>query len=196
MLNPLVDNEVQSCDTSPLSAKFPAECGTVRKPDMNELHNAIFEALVTLIQHDSDLIETQPKEECINHKLAQYLEVELMKRDLLGTCSVDVEYNKYKEDEKKASNGRNIRPDIIAHQRRSGSNNNLIVIEAKKGYDSAADRDKVIELVDSRAYQYSLGAVISYFPRREYLKVKFYERDEWRRYLMNKNSFEVIETKK
>ena len=163
---------------------------------MNELHNAIFEALVTLIKHDSDLIATQPKEECINHKLAQYLEVELMKRDLLGACSVDVEYNKYKEDEKKTSNGRNIRPDIIAHQRRSGSNNNLIVIEAKKDYESAADRDKVIELVDSRAYQYSLGAVITYFPKREYLKVKFYERNEWRRYLMNKNSFEVIETKK
>jgi len=144
---------------------------------MNELHECVFEALEILIKHDLDLIETQPKEECINHKLAQYLEAVLKEKNLLGACSVDVEYNKYKEDEKKMSNGRSIRPDIIAHERRSGNNNNLIVIEAKKGYDDRDDRDdrdKIVNLVDSQAYQYSVGGVISYFPRREYLKIKFY----------------------
>jgi hypothetical protein len=82
------------------------------------------------------------------------------------------------------------------HERRSGNNNNLIVIEAKKGYDDKDDREKVVDLVDSQAYRYPVGAVISYFPQREYLKIKFYEEGGWRRYLMNKNSFEITETKR
>ena len=163
---------------------------------MNELHESILEALKILIELDKDLIKTQPKEECINHKLAQYLETVLKERNLLGTCSVDMEYNKYKKDEKKASNGRHIRPDIIAHERKSGNTNNLIVIEAKKDNDRKEDREKVCDLVDSLDYQYAVGAVISYFPHREYLKVKFYAGGEWTRYLMNKNTFAITETKR
>ena len=41
-------------------------------------------------------------------KLAQYLENMLREKDLLGNCCVDIEYDKYKEDKKKISNGRNI----------------------------------------------------------------------------------------
>ena len=108
---------------------------------MNEYQGCVLQALMLVIKSDADLIETQPREECVNHKLAQYLENVLYERNLLGNCSVDIEYNKYKEDEKKTSNGRNIRPDIIAHERRSGNKNNLIVIEAKKGYDVKQDRD-------------------------------------------------------
>jgi len=161
---------------------------------MNKLHESIFEALVMLIEFEKDLIKTQPKEECINHKLAQYLETVLNKKNLLGSYSVDIEYNKYKEDEKKTSNGRNIRPDIIVHQRKSGDNNNLIVIEAKKNYDDKEDREKIVDLVDSRDYRYSVGSIISYFPLREYVKIKFYAEGKWRRYLMNKNDFTITET--
>jgi hypothetical protein len=161
---------------------------------MNELHQCIFQALRKLIEVDEELIRTQPKEECINHKLAQYLEIVLTERALLGDCSVDIEYNKYKEDEKKTANGRNIRPDIIAHERRSGNTNNLIVIEAKKENDRSEDRQKVLELVDSRDYQYSAGAVISYFPKRSYLKIKFYVDGEWKMFKMDKTSFSVTES--
>jgi len=164
---------------------------------MNEYEECIFEALRWLIQFDRELIETQPKEECINHRLAQYLENVLSQRNLLNDCRVDIEYNKYKEDEKKTSDGRNIRPDIIAHERRSGNRNNLIVIEAKKGYDVKTDRDKVTDLVNSKDYQYSVGAVISYLPQKEYLKIKLLKRQGvWKKYRMNKNDFEIQETKR
>ena len=109
---------------------------------MNELQGCVVQALKMLLQYDSDLINTQPKEECINHKLAQYLESVLHEKTLLEGRDVDIEYNKYKEDEKKSSDGRNIRPDIIVHERKSGNRNNLIVIEAKKNYDTTGDRGK------------------------------------------------------
>lgn len=163
---------------------------------MNGLQEAIIQALKKLIETDKDLIETQPKEESINHKLAQYLEAVLREKNLLGPCSVDMEYNKYREDEKKSSNGRYIRPDIIFHKRRSGNENNLIVIEAKKNYDNRGDREKVMNLVNSRDYQYSVGAVISYFPERKYVKVKFYVEGEWKKYLLSKTDFTLTETKR
>ena len=167
-----------------------------KETEMSELQECIFEALKILIEIDEDLIKTQLKEECINHKLAQHLETVLKERNLLYVCSVDVEYNKYKENEEKTSNGRNIRPDILVHERKSGNRNNLIVIEAKKEYDKKADRDKVVDLVDSRNFLYSLGVVISYFPKKGCLKIKFYEGGQWKKYLMNKNSFEIIETER
>jgi len=189
-------NHGSHCTAGSWGFRCPVNPTAIRETEMNELQESIFEALKILIEVDKDLIKTQPKEECINHKLAQYLEAVLNKMNLLGTCSVDIEYNKYKEDEKKKSNGRNIRPDIIAHERKSGNNNNLIVIEAKKNYDTTEDREKVVDLVDSRDYQYSVGAVISFFPQREYLKIKFYAEGKWRRYLMNKNDFAITETKR
>jgi hypothetical protein len=164
---------------------------------MNQYEECIFQALMLLVQRDADLMLTQPKEECINHKLAQYLEAVLYKKELLGTCSVDIEYDKYREDEKKACNGRNIRPDIIVHERRSGNRNNLIVIEAKKRYSTKEDKEKVIDLVNSGYYQYSTGVVISYLPQREYLKLNFFTRDDgWKKYLMRKDDFTIRETQR
>ena len=164
---------------------------------MNELQECVVQALKMLLQYDSDLIKTQPKEECINHKLAQYLEWVLHEKTLLDERDVDIEYNKYKEDEKKSSNGRNIRPDIIVHERKSGNRNNLIVIEAKKNYDAKGDRDKVTDLVNSEDYRYTVGAVISYFPMKEYIKIKFFTPDGiWKKYLLNKTDLTIRETKK
>lgn len=164
--------------------------------EMNELQKSIIDALKLLIQRDCDLIETQPKEECINHKLAQYLECTLIEKNLLPNHhNVDMEYDKYKAGKKKSSDGRNIRPDIIVHRRRSGNEDNLIVIEAKKSYGSEDDRSKVKDLVDSKKFSYSLGAVISYLPQKEYVKIKFYERDKgWKEYLLNKGDFTIRET--
>lgn len=163
---------------------------------MNELQESIIQALKMLIKTDSDLIETQPKEESINHKLAQYLEAVLKEKNLLGHCCVDIEYNKYKEGEKKGSNGRYIRPDIISHKRKSGNEYNLIVMEAKKNYDNQGDREKVINLVDSPNYRYSVGAVISYFPKRMYVKIKFYVEGEWKKYLMSKSDFALTQSRR
>jgi len=121
---------------------------------MDELQKSIIEALKLLIQYDTDLIKTQPKEECI-------------------------------------------RPDIIVHERRSGNRNNLIVIEAKKNYDAKGDREKVTDLVKSGGFRYTVGAVISYFPMKEFVKIKFFTPDgTWKKYLLNKKDFTIKETKR
>jgi len=164
---------------------------------MNEYEECIFHAVKRLVQSDSDLMETQPKEECINHKLAQYLEEALREKNLLNGCCVDIEYDKHKEDEKKMSHGRNIRPDIIAHERKSGNRRNLIVIEAKKGYSSKQDREKVTDLMKNPSYQYSVGAVISYLPDKPYVRIGFLTQgDDWRNCHLSKTDGTIAEAKR
>jgi hypothetical protein len=160
---------------------------------MNKYQKCIFRALTMLIRYDNDLIENQPKEECINHRLALFLERELHQRGLLEGCCVDMEYDKYRDDQKKIFNNRFIRPDIIVHERRSGNRNNLIAIEAKKRYGSKEDREKVRHLVKSEDFQYLVGAVISYLPGKQYTKIKFCRQDEkWDAYWLSKKNFDII----
>lgn len=158
---------------------------------MNELQGCVNQAIKMLIKFDGELIKTQPKEECINHKLAQRLEEILKKNRIIRTESVDIEYDKYKKDEKKNSQGKKIRPDIIVHQRRSGNENNLIVIEAKKNYPSKHDRDKVEDLMESQNYQYFLGVLISYQPNRPYIRVEFRKDSKWEPYWIDKQTLEI-----
>ncbi len=61
----------------------------------DQLREAIHDALRLLVRYDSELIKTQPKEECLNHRLAKHLESVLRKKKLLGSRSVDIEYNLY-----------------------------------------------------------------------------------------------------
>ena len=142
---------------------------------MDKLQESIIEALKLLIKYDIDLIENQPREECINHKLAQYLELILIKEKLLEKHDVDIEYDKYKEDKKKSSDGRNIRPDILVHERKSGNKNNLIVVEAKKNYVSQNDKRKIKDLVQNKkVFSYLLGVAIAYLPNKNYIKISFF----------------------
>jgi len=166
---------------------------------MDELQKSIIEALKLLIEHDIELIKIQPKEESINHKFAQHLEEILKKKGLLAMTelTVDVEYDKYKEDEKKSSHGKNIRPDIIAHKRKSGDKNNLIVIEAKKKYIDKKDKLKIIDLVNSEKFKYSLGSGVAYLPERNYMKIKFLlPNNTWENYKLNKEDFTIKKTKR
>lgn len=166
---------------------------------MNELQKLIMKALKLLIRNDIKLIKNQSREECINHKFAQYLE-ELLKSGGVLTkleLDVDVEYDKYKEDEKKSSCGRNIRPDIIVHKRKSGHKNNLMVIEAKKNYINKKDKCKIMDLVKSKDFKYSLGVGVAYLPHRNYMKIKFFlPGDTWENYQLNKKDFTVKKTKR
>lgn len=166
---------------------------------MNELQKLIMKALKLLIENDIELIRNQSREECINHKFAQYLEELLKSRGVLTKLelNVDVEYDKYKEDEKKSSCGRNIRPDIIVHKRKSGNKNNLMVIEAKKNYIDEKDRYKIMDLVKNKDFEYSLGAGAAYLPNRNYMKIKFFlPGDTWENYQLNKKDFTIKKTKR
>jgi hypothetical protein len=164
---------------------------------MNEYQECIVQAIKQLVQSDGVLIETQPKEECINHRLALYLEQVLRKKNLLDGCCVDIEYDKYQADKKKMANGQHIRPDIIVHERKSANKNNLIVIEAKKGNSSEHDKSKVTYLVDNSNYRYSVGALVSYFPEEDYLEIAFLtQEDGWQQYSFDKRALRLQKTKK
>lgn len=166
---------------------------------MDELQQYIVNALELLIKLDVELIKNQPREECINHRFAQHLEAILRKKGLLTKpkINVDVEYDKYKEDEKKSSDGRNIRPDIIVHKRKSGDKNNLIIIEAKKKYINKEDKRKIAHLVNDVKFKYSLGVGVAYLPDKDYMKIKFLlSNNTWEIYQLNKNDFSIKKTKR
>ena len=106
----------------------------------------IISSLFELIKNDKYLLEWKLKEECINHKLASYINSILpyyCHED--QRYDVDIEYDKNYADLKEArmpdGTRRYIRPDIIVHNR--GTNlENLIAIEVKKHYCGQRDSDK------------------------------------------------------
>ncbi len=100
---------------------------------------------------------------------------------------------------KKSSDGKNIRPDIIAHKRKSEGENNLIIIETKKEYIRENDKRKIIDLVNNDKFKYSLGVGVAYLPNRNYMKIKFLlpnTNNTWEIYQLNKNDFSIEKTKR
>ena len=157
-----------------------------------QLKEIVIESLSKLCDKDYLLFESSVKEECINHKFAQY--IEYFSKQLSPHVDVDVEYNKYEQDLKKMMGQTPIRPDIIVHERQSGNSNNYLAIEAKKGYSSQHDKDKIEHLIDSEDFNYTLGCLVSYQPDKEYLIIKFYTRDpkNWETLKYKKQPFERI----
>ncbi|MCW3132414.1 MAG: hypothetical protein N2V73_06840 [Candidatus Methanospirare jalkutatii] len=144
--------------------------------DKKSIKTLIEEALKELIRRDKDLIHRKVREECINHRLACYLEQFLSEYKCRIKYSVDLEYNKNYNDPKriqiddKNKNTKAIRPDIIIHEREN-NNNNLIAFEIKKNYTDSYDLKKIRGLFRS-PYNYKYGCLISYLPGKNYIKVK------------------------
>ena len=141
--------------------------------DKKSIKTLIERALKELIRRDVGLIHRKVKEECINHRLACYLERFLS--EYRSEYSVDLEYNKNYNDPKKIiidenKNIKAIRPDIIIHERETNANN-LIVFEIKKNYTDRHDLKKIKGLLRN-PYKYKYGCLISYLPTRKYIKVK------------------------
>jgi hypothetical protein len=143
--------------------------------DKEEAKQLIIESLKILIQRDLGIINNKVKEECINHRLACYLE-KLINENPNNNLhyDVDLEYNKNYKNPKKIivdenNNEKAIRPDIIIHKR--DSNDNLIAFEIKKDYTNKNDFQKIKGLV--RQHNYSYGCLISYLPGKDYMRVKF-----------------------
>jgi hypothetical protein len=157
-----------------LPKKLICKCNNNQNmPNDEETEILIKHALKELINRDLYLINKRLKEECINHRLAVHLEdgIKQFNLDLI----IDIEYDKdIDEQKKKHSNGKPMRPDIIIHQR--GNNiNNFLAIEAKKGYVTEHDREKIKALLTQ--YKYTYVCLISYFPKKDYLKYIFLKRD-------------------
>jgi len=143
--------------------------------DKKSIKTLIEEALKELIRRDKGLIHRKVREECINHRLACYLEQFLSEYKYGIEYSVDLEYNKNYNDPKRIpidenKNIKAIRPDIIIHKRET-NDNNLIAFEIKKNYTDRHDLEKIRGLFRS-PYNYKYGCLISYLPEKKYIKVK------------------------
>ena len=138
----------------------------------NGIKNLIIDSLDLLSSNDSILIVNRAREETINHRLAYYLE-QLLVNYNINEHNVDVEYDKSLRDPKRM-NGERIRPDITIHKRNS-NDYNLLYIEAKKGYSTKKDKEKVRNsLQEPYLYQYSL--LLSYNPTRQFFTLNFYDK--------------------
>ena len=131
-------------------------------------------SLRELVKNDLGLIHRKVKEECINHRLACYIE-KFLKNKFQIPYDVDLEYNKNYNNPKKIiidenNNVKAIRPDIIVHERET-NDSNLIAFEIKKGYTGRRDLEKIKGLF-RHPYNYKFGCLISYLPTKNYIRVK------------------------
>lgn len=131
------------------------------------IKNKIVRAFNKLISNDSYLFTVDANERSITHHFAIYLQTEFPE------YHIDCEYNRTMLDVKRLesfqqaiqadnTNGKSVFPDIIVHHR--GTNNNYIVIEAKKNGRGDAhqdaptckcDRCKLIAYKDDLRYRHA-----------------------------------------
>lgn len=156
-------------------------------------------SLSRLVEKDNELIDRKVKEECINHRLAVYIDEYY--RQFCGErnhCKVDLEYNKNLDNGKqvyvRTGNLIKIRPDILLHKR--GSNdNNLIAIETKKDWFSRHDTEKIQALLKP-PFKYCYGFIILYRPLKPEMKVRFFYRDfakDYQTFRFSKNQRRFID---
>lgn len=134
----------------------------------------IEEALLSLAHIDAILLERKVKEECINHRVARFLELTyscIFHDEFPAMLEIDIEYNKNLNQEAKVlkyqdGGFRPIRPDIIIHNR-NNNDSNLLAVEAKLGYLNQNDREKLDGLI-KEPYNYSFSLGISYLPTKGY----------------------------
>jgi hypothetical protein len=108
-------------------------------------------------------------EVCINHRLANYREKEIIPL-LKEKIFVDIEFNREGVDFKNvAINGKDkiCRPDIIIHNRMTGPEKvNFLVVECKKKGtpedELKADLEKIHAFMDDARYEYSFGLRVVY----------------------------------
>lgn len=146
------------------------------------LFEIIEKSLNDLSIYERELINRDVHEDCINHRFAFYLEINLglffnidnhKKLSEIYNLSVDAEYNKnYKEPKRYGDKTSYAIPDIIIHQRNS-NDYNLLMVEAKKTKLKDGDIIKLDALLES-PYNYKLTMGIEYLPKKDYFNLEFY----------------------
>lgn len=134
-----------------------------------------------ILSEDARILNRELHEVAINHRLAVYIEREIQKLPHLQHYKVDIEYNRYYEEEKRAEGVEGaIRPDILVHTRmnRNYDPQHLIVIEAKKHIISRDDDAKVRALMNDPKYNYMFGFTISYCHHANFILGKLYYKNE------------------
>ena len=146
----------------------------------HELKNAVRCSFARLLREDGTLFDCPIKarspgarklhEVCVNHRLANHLEDEVL--PLLGSQEmfVDIEFNREGGRCKNVRmDGKDeiLRPDIIIHNRRAGpEKRNFLVVECKKEgtrrREIDKDRRKILALMDDETYEYAFGLQVIY----------------------------------
>lgn len=157
----------------------------------------ISNSLKQLIEYDSDIfnidleiemaqevsenakrLNRKLHETCINHRLAHYLENELIDTDYEDYC-VDIEYNRFYGNLKilnTVEGQLSVRPDIIIHSRVDDTFDpqHLLVIEAKKEAVSNRDINKIIGFISDDNYNYVFGLTVSFCSDETQIIAKLY----------------------
>ncbi|NNM86167.1 MAG: hypothetical protein HKL96_10485 [Phycisphaerales bacterium] len=112
-------------------------------------------AIQRLLDHDSFLITNGADEQSVTFRLAMYL------ADEFPGLDVDCEYNRDETDPKRDTERKLIRPDIIVHRR--GTQENILVIEAKKPNNPNDDEKKLQQLTSKEGklkYRFGVRLVL------------------------------------
>ena len=124
----------------------------------------LYAAYSAMVAQDVYLLEVDANERSITHKLAEHLQ-----RELPG-WNVDCEFNRNGDLPKRLrgadesvstddTDGRTVYPDIIVHRR--GSDNNLMIIEAKKSTTAtfAGDIEKLKAYKTEHGYKFAYAVI-------------------------------------
>lgn len=127
---------------------------------MDSEREKIKKALKTFIRKDRDaLYKTNAYETTINHRVALYLE------SYFKGFSVDCEYARDIEDVKRNDSSKQIRPDIIIHER--GKASNFIIFELKKhGKESKKARSDIEKLKNCNHLAYKLKVFVGILSKK------------------------------
>lgn len=115
---------------------------------------------------DVSLIDACVREECINHRLAVWLEKHRPVK--FFDYFVDIEYDKnngLKKELLVKGVDQEVRPDIIVHKRSCNPSENLLVFECKKDECAERDKDKLDGFLCDERYSYKYGIAVVYRPK-------------------------------
>jgi len=136
--------------------------------EWHEIEGKLRRAREQFLDEDRGLLEVNANERSMTHKFAEHLQREVPE------WSVDCEYNRNGGVPKQLlcsmsnqrvcpadEDGRTVFPDIIVHHR--GTQDNLLVIEAKKSSnDSSDDRKKLEAFMTDERYKYRFAVVLRF----------------------------------
>lgn len=149
------------------------------------------------LKNDYLLIKNKNYEPTVSGRMAMYFRDKLSYLEKKNVF-VDVEYNKYKYDEKsehcrkiKGKKNKPIRPDIIIHERVK-QENNLLYCELKKNASrNGKDKNKVEEQVKDK--KYTFGLYINRIKEKE-IQFQIFNNNVWCLYIyfLDDNSIKEI----
>lgn len=153
--------------------------------EIKKVENILNYAFKNICENDKELLQDRTlHEDCINHRLAYYIEKYLEFYD--EKYNVDMEFNKNGEVKKELpgnikSKSGGIRPDIIVHTRMKELEHkykHYIVIEAKRSEDSKEDKDVVTRFIKSEEFGYKVGVTINYNKFNPIKATLYYKNDK------------------